>query len=218
VRISRKKAAIDQKMFFRKREEIAPKRRFVRSIMNKESYHLLSEKGDSIVTRLSHHLRKTAALLKGEESLPLRGWRSLAKELIYHRDRNEKQNRLSTMLTSGSNVHPSPQNNPSQHHDPTPIEDKSLKKLNAFLAQGVKLVAAATGHVVGNKTIRLLSPRIGNTKHAIHENRIESETPQMSKDDVEKTIGKKERQKIEVIEMMEKTYSDDQVNFKVRLG
>ncbi|VDO14163.1 unnamed protein product [Haemonchus placei] len=37
-----------------------------------------------------------------------------------------------------------------------------------------------------------------------------STTPQMTVDDVEKTIGKKERQKIEVIQAMEKTYSTEQ--------
>ncbi|PIO65288.1 hypothetical protein TELCIR_13050, partial [Teladorsagia circumcincta] len=117
--------------------------------------------------------------------------------------------------------------------------DGRIRQLNGFLAQGVKLVAAATGNVVGNKNVRLLSPRIGNTKRADKEvsllspeislstdsnntdsernallelllevsgatagmrkalNRMKSEIPQMTKDDVEKTIGKRERQKIE---------------------
>nr|CDJ98093.1 unnamed protein product [Haemonchus contortus] len=102
-------------------------------------------------------------------SLAKERWRSLAEELMYYRNHSEKQNRLSAMLSSGNNVPFVQRNVDGTVRDSTGKDHEALKQLNAFLAQGVKLAASAAGNVVGNKTVRLLSPRIGNTKHTIKE-------------------------------------------------
>ncbi|KAK6015024.1 hypothetical protein OSTOST_19559, partial [Ostertagia ostertagi] len=101
-------------------------------------------------------------------------WRSLAKELIQYRDHNEKRNRLSTMLSRAEMpLYPLAEyplrNDKGVDRDSLKDADRKIRQLNGFLAQGVKLVAAATGNVVGNKTVRLLSPRIGNTNRADNE-------------------------------------------------
>ncbi|PIO67914.1 hypothetical protein TELCIR_10322 [Teladorsagia circumcincta] len=187
-------------------------------------------------------------------------WRSLAKELVQYRNHHEKRNRLSSMLSSGANVQPMLRNDKDMSGDSLKDNDGRIRQLNGLLAQGVKLMAAATGNAVGNKTVRLLSPRIGNTNQAANEisllspemslstdpdngdpernallelllevsgatagmrkalNRMKSEISQMTKDDVEKTIGRRERQKIEVIEMMERTYSSEQLDSFKKTG
>uniref|UniRef100_A0A7I5EA74 Uncharacterized protein n=1 Tax=Haemonchus contortus TaxID=6289 RepID=A0A7I5EA74_HAECO len=256
-----KKLLNDREIFEKLSRETARKSRFTRSIVSKQSYQLLPEKGDSFVGVLSHHLRKTAMVLRGEESSSFTGWRSLAEELMYYRNHSEKQNRLSAMLSSGNNVPFVQRNVDGTVRDSTGKDHEALKQLNAFLAQGVKLAASAAGNVVGNKTVRLLSPRIGNTKHTIKEISLlspdipltvdpdkddpdrnallelllevsgatsgmrkalnhmkKSTTPQMTVDDVEKTIGKMERQKIEVIQAMENTYSIEQMDSFKKTG
>ncbi|WKY04228.1 hypothetical protein Q1695_005309 [Nippostrongylus brasiliensis] len=136
---------------------------------------------------------------------------------------------------------------------------KQRRRHKVLRRVGARLVVSATGSEVGNKTVRILSPRIGSAgrdenkevsvlspnialntnsgdteKDALLELLLEvsgathgmrealdrlkaNETPAMTKADVEKTLGKKERQKIDVIQAMEKTYSAKQMeSFKNR--
>ncbi|VDO71711.1 unnamed protein product [Haemonchus placei] len=164
-----KKLLYDREMIEKLSRKTVRKSRFTRSIVSKQSYQLLPEKGDSFVGVMSHHLRKTAMVLRGEESSSLTGWRSLAEELMYYRNHNEKQNRLSAMLSSGNNVPFAQHNVDGTVRDSIAKDHGALQQLSAFLAQGVKLAASAAGNVVGNKTVRLLSPRIGNTKRTVKE-------------------------------------------------
>lgn len=44
------------------------------------------------------------------------------------------------------------------------------------------------------------------------QDRLKNDTFQMTKEDVEKTLGKREKRKIDVVQAMEKTYSSNQVS------
>ncbi|WKY04231.1 hypothetical protein Q1695_005309 [Nippostrongylus brasiliensis] len=255
VQISRKFTQLLKEAYQKKKSKA--KRRKTRSVVAADSYNLLQEGGNSVVGTLSRHLRKTVVLLRGTESSSLRGWKSLAEELIVQRRRSEGQDRLFTMFNGGRNE----AGLVAEPHSKNITEGNTaeIRQLNDFLQQSARLVVSATGSEVGNKTVRILSPRIGSAgrdenkevsvlspnialntnsgdteKDALLELLLEvsgathgmrealdrlkaNETPAMTKADVEKTLGKKERQKIDVIQAMEKTYSAKQMeSFKNR--
>ncbi|CAJ0609501.1 unnamed protein product [Cylicocyclus nassatus] len=227
------------------------------NIVEKQSYTLSSENGGTLWEMLSYHVKKVASSLMGYRAKRMRSWRSLAQELLAKSERVSLHRRLDAILP-GTRTPPSEfSNHANNSADNT--DQKVLRDLNVLLREGVKIAASAAGHNVGNKTVRILSPRIGSHKgveedvsllspdlifrseqkdqqerNALLEILMElsgansamratleqiekrdlmlNDHAQMTIDDVEETLGKKERRKIEVIQLMEKSYTPNQMD------
>ncbi|ETN87021.1 hypothetical protein NECAME_05742 [Necator americanus] len=237
--------------------------------------------GESLYANVT--IRAFTTVLK---SLVAERWKSLAKELASYDHKKRIRERLASMLTRGNAMsfgsHSVNETGPNEAMD---TGDKStlhhfnslIRRVSSFflflplfstamadnIISGVILAAKASGHdIEDNKSLRVLSPRIGNQEEDQREvsvlspditflghrddvdvngksqllelimeisgaasgmrkalenvkkadQMLANADVQMTKTDVEDILGKKERQKIEVIQSMEKKYTSEQMN------
>ncbi|KAL6724161.1 hypothetical protein Aduo_019074 [Ancylostoma duodenale] len=111
-------------------------------VVSKGSYELLPEKATSLPGIFAFHMRKTAAHLRGDAKFPLRGWRSLARDLLPYREKIATRERLTSLLSSGmSTSMESLRSNASSSNVVDRDNEKPiLHQLNALLSEGPPLL------------------------------------------------------------------------------